>query len=288
MFAFVCGYLALYLSPGHTKRVALWWELFGRDSFYTLGDIWAMSIGEKIRHLSITYARFAGNFGLFLIVPMLFVVYKHKTKKLYAFALILGVILCSVAFKNHKHFLPFISSVVGLVWVAIVAMFYVGFAWFYHKRAEWDMYRLFIKLILAFVLFCLFVGTTIQVGLPSRAKLCYVLIEMMMIYFVFVQWISLLKENLKQRVKKVIVALCCGYGIFVLSAYIDGRVKWEQMLESIAAQKAQGLEDIKVSHKTFTSFYAQYGDWGNPSKNPNVWPNTSYAHYFGVRSFVVE
>lgn len=99
---------------------------------------------------------------------------------------------------------------------------------------------------------------------------------------------SLGSERIAKIIQISIIALCCAYGIFVLSAYIDGRIKWNNMVDSIQAQKAQGIEDVKVSASTFASFYKNYGDWGNPGDNPNEWPNTTYAHYFGVKSFVVE
>lgn len=69
---------------------------------------------------------------------------------------------------------------------------------------------------------------------------------------------------------------------------IDGRLKWERMLDSIQEQKMQGKEEIVVSAKTFQSFYRKYGDWGNPGEDPSVWPNTTYAHYYGVKSFVAK
>lgn len=285
--AFTLGWFALYLSPGHAKRIVVFWELLGKDSFYTLSDLWAMSFGEKIRHLSVTYAKFAGYLPVMVIVPILFVCYKEKTSKF--ILLVFVVVLFFVMVKNHKHFLPFASAFIGIVAFVIVGLFFVGFIYFYHKRNDEAMCKLFTQLLIAFLLFCLLVGTTIQVGLPSRAKLGYVLIEFVMILFVYQQFMqSLSSERIAKIIKTSIIALSCVYGFFVLSAYIDGRIKWEKMLDSVKSQKAQGIEDIRVSASTFTSFYSQYGDWSNPGEDSKVWPNTTYAHYFGVKSFVVN
>ncbi|WP_334087244.1 DUF6056 family protein [Helicobacter typhlonius] len=289
LVAFTLGWFVLYLSPGHAKRVAVWWELFGKDSFYTLRDIIAMSFGEKMRHLSITYAKFVGYLPVIIIVPILFVCYKERVKKFISLIFILLWLYFFVMVKNHKHFLPFASDFIGIVAFVIAGCFFVGFAYFYYKRNDEAMCKLFIKLFIAFLLFCLLVGTTIQVDLPSRAKLGYVLIEFVMIVFVYQQFMeSLGSERIAKIIQISIIALCCAYGIFVLSAYIDGRMKWEKMLDSIAAQKAQSIDDIRVSNSTFTSFYKNYGDWSNPGEDSKVWPNTTYAHYFGVKSFVVE
>ena len=133
--------------------------------------------------------------------------------------------------------------------------------YFYHKQGKADMQALFVKLLSAFVVYILLVGTTIQVGIPSRARLAYVLVMAVMVIFIYQQF---------------------------MLAYIDGRLKWNVMLDSIATQKREGKDEVIVKASTFTSFYAQYSDWGNPGDNPNEWPNTTYAHYFGVKAFRVE
>ncbi|MCX2717536.1 DUF6056 family protein [Helicobacter sp. MIT 21-1697] len=287
--AFTIGWFALYLSPGHAKRVAVYWELFGQDSFYTLSQLWAMSFSEKIQHLNLTYAKFVGYLPVIIIVPALFVCYKEKANKFISLLIIFVVIIFFVMAKNHKHFLPFASSFIAIIAFVNAGCFLMGFAYFYYKKNDEAMCRLFVKLLIAFLLFCLLVGTTIQVSIPSRAKLGYVLIEFVMIIFVYRQFMqSLSSERIAKIIKISIIALCCAYGGFVLSAYIDGRVKWNNMADSIEAQKVQGIEDVRVSASTFRSFYKNYGDWGNPGDNPNEWPNTTYAHYFGVKRFVVE
>ncbi|WP_334088356.1 DUF6056 family protein, partial [Helicobacter typhlonius] len=99
LVAFTLGWFVLYLSPGHAKRVAVWWELFGKDSFYTLRDIIAMSFGEKMRHLSITYAKFVGYLPVIIIVSILFVCYKERAKKFISLIFIFAVVVFFVMVK---------------------------------------------------------------------------------------------------------------------------------------------------------------------------------------------
>lgn len=60
------------------------------------------------------------------------------------------------------------------------------------------------------------------------------------------------------------------------------------MEHSVEEQKARGIADVTVDKSTFQSKYWGYGDWGNPGENPDVWPNTTYAHYYGVETFIAK
>lgn len=282
------GWIFLYLSPGHAKRAALF-KSWG--AFYTLGDIWAMSFGEKINLISGKYADFISHASIMFIIASLLFVFncnRFKRRKLWIACMIVGIVLLSVVIKNHRTFLPgFENNYLGLLYFLIVFLLLFLAMRFYHREHNEPMERLFRKFLLLFVLYSVFVGTTIQVGIPDRARLMFVLITAVMVVFVYRHWCVMSEERVK-KYNKWLIALVCGYSLFVLSAYIDGRIKWDRMLDSIKEQKMQGKEDIVVSASTFKSFYRKYGDWGNPGKEPNEWPNTSYAHYFGVKTFVVE
>ncbi|WP_233705407.1 DUF6056 family protein [Helicobacter cinaedi] len=282
------GWFMLYSSPGHAKRAELFKTWGG---FYSLSDIWAMSFGEKINLISGKYANFISHASIIFIVSSLLFVFNcnhFKRRKLWIACMILCVVLISVLIKNHKRFFPgFEHNYLGLFYFLMVFLLLLLAVRFYHREHNEPMKRLFIKFLLLFVLYGIFVGTTIQVGIPDRARLMFVLITAIMVAFVYQHWSVMNGEKIK-KYNKWIVVLVCGYSLFVLSAYIDGRLKWERMLDSIQEQKLQGKEEIVVSAKTFTSFYRKYGDWGNPGEDPSVWPNTTYAHYYGVKSFVAK
>ena len=132
------------------------------------------------------------------------------------------------------------------------------------------MQALFVKLLSAFVVYILLVGTTIQVGIPSRARLAYVLVMAVMVIFTYQQFMRMLSSaRLIRGIQVALIAITCVYGAYVLGAYIDGRLKWNAMLDSIATQKREGKDEVIVKASTFTSFYAQYSNWGNPGDNPN-------------------
>ena len=282
------GWIMLYLSPGHAKRA----ELFkAGGAFYSLGDIWAMSFGEKLNLLSERYANFISHASTMFIISSLLFVFNcsyFKRRKLWITCVVLCVVAISVLIKNHKRFLPgFEHNYLGLFYFLMVFLFLVFAVRFYHREHNELMKRLFIKFLLLFVLYGVFVGTTIQVGIPDRARLMFVLIVAVMVMFIYQHFVVVSGEKTR-KYRKWIIVLACGYALFVLSAYVDGRLKWERMLDSIKEQKLQGKEDIVVSASTFQSFYRKYGDWVNPGEDPSVWPNTTYAHYYGVKSFVAK
>ena len=91
-----------------------------------------------------------------------------------------------------------------------------------------------------------------------------------------------------QFLNKAILGVTLIYSVYVGSAYVDHRIKWNAMLLSIKEQKERGMEDIVVDENTFKSFYKNFENWGNPDSNPSTWPNGSYARYFEVNSFVAR
>ena len=137
-----------------------------------------------------------------------------------------------------------------------------------------------------FVAYFLATAATIQMGVPARAKLPYLLLGMAQIIVV---WL-LIKPYLTNCTRFVSVGIriaCAIFVLFVVSECATMRLKWERMIASIEAQKAMGSEVAVVSADTFRSNYRGYGDWGNPNQNTNEWPNTTYAKVFGVERFVV-
>lgn len=82
VFGFGLGWIVLYLSPGHTNRAMLIQQTIGKNSFYSLKDLWDMSFNEKLTHLSKTYARFIGqSIPLFALGILLFLVERVKAGK---------------------------------------------------------------------------------------------------------------------------------------------------------------------------------------------------------------
>lgn len=140
-------------------------------------------------------------------------------------------------------------------------------------------FRICFALLLAF---CLCALSTIQFpGLPYRARLGDSLI---LIAAICVLWDRFVNFAL---IQKGIIALCAAYALFVGFCYVEYRVKWQNMVAFIEAQKAQGEREIEVEN-IFHSRYKNFMNWGNPGKNADEWPNPTYAQYFGIEKFRVK
>ncbi|RDU61425.1 hypothetical protein CQA44_08940 [Helicobacter sp. MIT 14-3879] len=276
----------LYFSPGHHKRAQVWQEL--GMPFWTLGDIMAMSIGEKIQRLSQTFGAFTtGALPSVIMLCALFVLLERVKAGMSKIGVALGIVLALAFVLLMKHSWRILPFDMILVYFAIIFGTLWGLFRFYRPSNPHLAY-LFVKILLAFSLYSLLVAFTLQVGgLAARAKLCYALVLFLIVWWLYEEGLLMLGKNAK-KLQIGILSLCVGWGIFVLAACIDARIKWEKMLESIALQKAQGKQEIIVDIKTFKSLYRGYGDWTNPGANPNEWPNTSYAHYFGVEKFIAK
>lgn len=136
----------------------------------------------------------------------------------------------------------------------------------------------------------IFIGATIQIGIPKRAKFQFsilsVTILMINAFYFFEAFTN------RHRLIKTAKILCCSAGILSITAVstecFNMRCKWERMEKSIACQKSEGAEDIVIDINTFRSKYPNYGDWINPDENLDTWPNTSYAQYYKVKSITAQ
>ena len=137
----------------------------------------------------------------------------------------------------------------------------------------------------------LFIGATIQLGgLPERACFQYTICNMALIVVIMEFCFDTFKD--RAGIQKI---ACIG--CFVLSVFFVSFVavecmkmsqKWNVMEQDILTQKKDGKTDIIIDKNTFVSRYKNYGDWSNPGENPDVWPNTSYASFYGVNSIIAK
>lgn len=147
----------------------------------------------------------------------------------------------------------------------------------YNSRREF-----YLALILLFVAYCLCALSTIQFNpLPHRARLGDSLIVIAMIALVWDRFANF------RALQKGAIALCALYAVFVGSAFVEYRIKWNAMVSEVEQSKARGEEEVEVDY-IFYSFYENLIDWSQPTKNANAFPNPHYAKYFGVDSFAVK
>ena len=274
---FVLGFLALYLSPGHAKRAAL---SASQGHFYSLGTLWQISLYEKLQRINdvlrpsgVTIATFA-CFALFFFYER----YKSKAYKHIATAII--IIACAIGVQFLGIF-PHTTSVVMFLIIT-----YYAYS-IYKKERNTTLSQCYLHAFLIFAVLHMFLLLTIQAVFSGRAGL-FIVLAGALHYILLYKAILFLHPSIECKLQYGVCICVFLYAMFVLSAFIDMRIKWETMVKDVAQQKAQGIEDIAVSSKYFHSFYKRYGDWDSPGTDPKAFPNPLYARYFGVKSFVVK
>lgn len=280
ILCFLLGFLALYLSPGHAKRAELFIKL--KLEYYSISDFLNMGLYEKLNRINHVMKSTGTTFISFIALLLCFIYERFKQKKLSSVAIILVLgIIYAVIFSMQA--LNFIHHLIGVL-LFIAILFYISYV---YKRENIDLSRLYYYAFLLFIVCHISLLLTLQVNIPARARLFVVLYGIIGLLLAC-KIISILFPNIYYRFQNGILALCFIYGCFVLSAFIDMHIKWDNMVAYIEEQKSKGIEDIVVSSKYFHSFYKRYGDWQNPNDNPDAWPNPEYAKYFGVKTFEVK
>lgn len=275
---FVAGYLALYFSPGHNIRAS------ATSVYMSLAEFWALDIGAKLGHIAQTLINFESQ------ILMLFSVSLGAV-----WVLVRGISISKIA----------VFAIVALV--AAILNYYFAYFWILHlgilgvvlgflatkesqnrhfstnkgyKRSKYDSF--YLALLLCFVAFCLCAFATIQFSpLPHRARLGDSIIVIAMIALVWDRFID------SALVQKGVIALCVLYAVFVGSAFVDYRIKWDNMVSEVEQSKARGERDIRVDNAPH-SFYENLTEWSQPTQYADEFPNPHYARYFGVDSFAVK
>ncbi len=244
-----------------------------------------MSLHDKIIKINKVYGYLTKSIiiSLFHIGLLLFIYERYKSKKFndlimpLALTFILYAIKYIAFFENYKY----IAS--AFLFIVIYFRIYIS----YKNERNKTFAQLYLYILAIFIIFYIIVTSTLQVTLPYRARFFASLLGI--IGYICLYNISLIIfPNIVKKLQYTIFSICILYMIFIVSAYVNMLYKWNDMLSSIEQQKNAGLQDIVVSNKTFHSFYKNYGDWLNPGSDTEVWPNTIYAKYFGVRTFKAE
>ena len=294
-FAGVCGFIAgwliLYLSPGHSARGNIVNELNNAKSYITIGELLAMPLVD-------IFKRFAGTFskdpmGFLLVATALivaFVRFRFGVRKAVIVALIIALIAIYAVPITKFAFVILVGAI--CLWGAIKsanqsANQNINLGANHQNSANLNESKLLFVLCGLFVAYFLATAATIQIGIPARAKLPYILLGMAQIIIAYLL-IKPYLANFAKNICVVLCAVCAIYALFVIGECVNMRLKWERMIATIEAQKAMGAKSVIVRADIFRSNYRGYGDWGNPNENTNEWPNTTYAKVFGVEKFVVK
>lgn len=266
IFLFILGWLCLYFSPGHHARASM-------PDFYniylSIGEIISLDFYDKLMRLYITIKKFYTKtftiLTLFVFCIFSYEVILAKYNKYISILLyMLGVIILLVLGKNFW--------IVNYIFV---------FYFFLNKSLKKD--SSYIAALFLLILFLVCALTTIQFpGLPFRARLGDGLLLIAIISILFVKYCN------RNIFSNAVIYLSVIYGVYVLSAFIDYRIKWNNLLVYIEDQKQKGNYNIEVDAKIFNSYYRGFNNWSNPDYDPISWPNPVYAKVFGVESFVAK
>lgn len=272
LIIFILGWLALYLSPGHAKR-ALLFEANG--VYMSLGQILSLDFSALIRRIARTIMAFRSDMLFFFSIPLLFLlcVKKFSVKNMLIFVLL--VVLIFVANNNLK------IGQIRAFWLLHISAVFIALAVLSAIEFRSESRKFYLVLLALFMAFCICMLSTIQIpSLPLRARLGDSMIIIAMVAMLF-------KRFAGRKVQILVVGICVLYAIFVTFAFFEYRIKWEKMIANIEQSKQNGEKNIVVDN-IFYSRYNRLIDWGNPGTDPSVWPNPTYAQYFGVESFRVK
>ena len=289
MFGILLGWLVLYFAPGSIKRQELFIQM--NLGFYSLKDLWKMSILEKLERISICFQSVMHD-GIFNIIGLSVIIViverikagVSKIALLTPLAVVIGIIIVFVKFKFN------FGGLGDVFYVPLILGFHYFFFRFYQKQKKEVLSRIFLKLFWLLILYYGLSLVLIQVRVPSRGLILYFLISMGIFLFLYQECICYLQATNKniKRFQYAITIACCILGFYVLIAYTDGRIKWDTMVESIQEQKREGREDIVIDAKTFKRIYWHYGSWDGIGHDPHGWRNPFYAKYFGVKTILAK
>ena len=145
MFGILLGWLVLYFAPGSIKRQELFIQM--NLGFYSLKDLWKMSILEKLERISICFQSVMHD-GIFNIIGLSVIIViverikagVSKIALLTPLAVVIGIIIVFVKFKFN------FSGLGDLFYVPLILGFHYFFFRFYQKQKKEVLSRIFLKL----------------------------------------------------------------------------------------------------------------------------------------------
>ena len=270
---FAIGWIFVYKCPGAQKRALLF------EDYHSLSSILAMPFATKISLLSTCFYNIDKSIyqlDLLIISLLIFctsIKAKFKNKIIAAVEII--VLLSLMIFKC----LPLVVLIL-LICICLL-----------NGYLSKTVKTRIVFCSAAFILFIEFIFTAALIQktcVPKRAASQYTVLSFMLIALLLNYIFHDCSAKLKKFTLYATFIICTLYSIFVAKECFAMNKKWNDMTASVEMQKQQGLEDIVVDESTFNSKWKNYCDWENPGRDPYVWPNNSYASYFGVKTFKTE
>ena len=272
----VVGFLIVFLAPGALKRIAVFREL--GIPFHSFSELLALSFSEKIAWLKYVYAKANGFLTLAIILASALYLLESTFSKAQKLLFIALVAIAALILRQHTSGAFFLLALAWAWYLSFLA----------NRQSKLPLRNMLLCIGFCFFAVFMYKSANIQMGwLPKRTSLPFTLLHIAMV-LAFLHYLTSRYPHWRKPIATLGIASCIAYGSFVLIAYVDMRIKWHTMLSSIATQKALGQNEVIVDSATFASYYKGYGDFGNPGEDPKVWPNNTYANYFGVESFTAK
>ena len=278
---FCVGFCVLYFCPGAQNRSNEY------EDYRSIGELLTMGIVPLVRRCLLTI-RFDNSPYIFNLFVLCLFLYKTKSLnrgvKWLSIALFVVFMAVELYCYYDKKFLVtsvlYLCSLLGLLLFAV---------WKVYEGCKKGVFQLDQKISLLYLTYILSLLSTIQLegNMPERAKFAQsLLLVAAVIYIVEAGCQSSL--SLKKGVSRVVYGLLILVSFSTMYAYWDWNKKMRLVDAEVEAQKNQGNIDVVISKALYKPLLPNIGDWANPGKNPDVWPNTSYAEHFGVDSFMVK
>lgn len=277
LIAFIIGWCILYACPGARVRAK------NMKNYMSLTDLIKLGPIDLVKKILLTFNKFRKEFyyesfsflSIFLLSSC--IIYKTSIKQIISSLISIVLMIISLVFLPKLFFIA-IAIIIGLINVVM------------NKKQNIELSYLFIAISVIFIAAFLCIGATIQTSIPRRSCFQYSLLNICLIAINI--YILFEKYNTYTNVSKIITLISINFALIwaILIGYecINMNKKWNTMEQSITYQKLNGVNDIVIDSRTFKSKYKNYGDWGNPGKDPKKWPNTSYAKYYGINSITVK
>ncbi len=275
------GWIILYRCPGAQKRAQVILGMGGE--FYTLSQLIRMPLPSLIKRIIQTYEdpshfTYYNNYALFTGCTLIPLFSFRRSIKNGAFF--------TAAWVSASICLKFLPRLVFLLYIAALIFLYARI----FKAQNEKLHCLFLTIAGILCVEFIFIGATIQTGIPRRASFQYFALNFTMLS-VFMNYCFERFGNTR-KIKLTVLWSTSALVVFAVSAVsfecFRMRLKWNAMERSIMEQKQRGIKHIVVDKDTFESKYWNYGDWGNPDEHVTEWPDTAYAKAYGVETFRAE
>ena len=273
----IIGWLILYKCPGMRERAKL------IEDYQSLLDIIRLGPIGIIKKCIFTFNVINNKiyyYNYILISIFLFlssILFNPNIKKFFQTCFL---VLCMTLIL---YFLPKLFFILSLLLLCSISSFL-------YKKQNFYISKLFLYFSLILFAEFLFIGSTIQIGIPKRACFQFSILTYAQIGIIMSFCFDYFNE--KVNIQKITSIFCLFFSFilifFVSTECFNMHKKWVQMEKSISEQKQQGNSIIIINKRTFDSKYWSYGDWGNPGEDSSVWPNTSYAKYYEVDSIIAK